>query len=90
MKTLSFQKETLRSLVSMELDAVIGGGANNHVSSAFQPTSTAVSSAIKPISVSSLMPPGGSVSSVQPPGGSVSSVRQTNITSVPQPTLTAC
>jgi hypothetical protein len=33
-KTLGFEKETLRTLVSMELDAVIGGGAA-------QPTHTA-------------------------------------------------
>jgi hypothetical protein len=70
MKTLSFQKETVRALVSVELDQVIGG-VHRTVSSALEPTST-VQPHPQPTStvqtISSVKPPvHQTVSSVRPP-----------------------
>jgi hypothetical protein len=47
MKTLSFQKETVRALVSVELDSIVGGvslpsGRTSMSSSALNPTDTLV------------------------------------------------
>ena len=62
MKTLSFNKDRVRVLVSTDLDSVVGG---QKVSSALEPTATAVSSA-KPDNGGAAQPTSSAVSSARP------------------------
>ena len=90
MKTLSFQKETVRALVSVELDSIVGGAtvssAEPAVSSRIHTvaTSSAVSSALRPTLVSSQVPVSSvhkpqTLSSALPPDTKVSSVYKPGI-----------
>ncbi len=92
MSKLALKTETLRTLVSSELDAVFGGLAvptssaehGGKVSSAIKPTSSAVSSAHKPPhqTVSSVFNPTATAVSSARPGHSVSSALNPTATAV--------
>jgi hypothetical protein len=90
MKTLSFQKETLRNLVSTELDAVIGGGIAqptstvNHGSFA-QPTSTVFYS--RPVNGGGFAQPTSTVFYPRPFNGGAAQPTATAVSSAHKPPL---